>query len=424
MDVDMIDAETIASYPKSRSSLNSDVLSIVFTFLEPRHSLSLATTSKAVYEIALRQGLSTVLLNVRRPSQICAFSSFMLSKPSDRIPLLQNLELLGSNHYALNDTSFIAALADLLEKANYLKHLYIAHSSVLFEQELRLREAICSLTNLQELGLGSITMPELASVVEKLQSSPRKLSLDDLLGDPTSARLEEETVDFTFLSTLQHLEYLDVSSCMRFGYRLSSECRNVHHISLALPVVPIPVLARAFPNLRSLCICPHYGGRRHSQVDQGIGDNLAQWHHLDRLHGAALALADWRSSCHVRWLKLDYEIISAEHDQVAALKSLQSSSPLFFSFATAAYVGVKFWSRMVQVVPRLRCLELILDLGLPDFEIKMRSWLVSKTLQGKTHGELIWAWMFVAGCAPRHQVPASLLHSAGDHHARDDRRCF
>ena len=176
---------------------------------------------------------------------------------------------------------------------------------------------------------------------------------------------------------------------MCFGYRLSSQCFNVHHLSLALPVIPIPVLARAFPYLRSLCVCPHYGGRHHSQVDQGVEEESPQWHHLDRLHGAALALADWRPSCPVRWLKLDYEIISAEHDQLAALKALQSSAPLFFSFATAAYVGVRFWSRMVDVVPRLRCLELILDLGLPDFEVKMRSWLVRRTPKSENGQTLI-----------------------------------
>lgn len=352
-------------------SLNYDVLGTIFLFTDSSSAMNLSTVSRKAREIGIPYAISNVTLT-RSQKQVSQFCQFMLADPQSRLWHMRELIIESSafgvtRHIEFQRTVDFSAstdLAELLEHTDRLRRLSLACFEGLIAKEPRVSAALCALPDLADVELSNSGQLSLA-VLDHLRSSPRHLTFTSLFNKrfPTFFHRLAALKNLEALN-LSFLDFSDGSEPYAEVHRIP-QMPSLQSLSLRGTTGRMSLFVHALPNLRSLKLLDIYTG-----VD-GESDYLEGgcWSGLDYLSGNIPDFRYWKVRCPVRWLHLD--LTAYHYDDT--LDIIQRTSPIILSLPVETKVDITFWTRLVSVVPRLRCLELCLDEGRVQ---KLDRWMV------------------------------------------------
>ncbi|KAI0941024.1 hypothetical protein AcV7_003243 [Taiwanofungus camphoratus] len=362
-------------------SLNDDVLSIILSHLSTQDAFNLSATARGLYSVAMRRALYTVALC--SPQQLSAFCESMFADVPNRLHSLRNLELsslafgVAGNFEAKQTGDFSSAplLADLLEQAHDLKSISLPCVEYLIQREPRVAYALAALPDLVELRLKDMGGHSL-EVIRMLQSTPSKLIMRF---DEFSVAFRATLPAIAHLQSLKNLElsFLNKRSAphnMTIDLGAIPQWLNVRHLTVTHSDVPMSICVRAFPNLQTL----HLGDVSLA----GESENTICWPTLHRAHGFPADFRHWQLTCPVHELELDSFLFARDMQQQSdTLSVVKNTRPVMLTLQCCTDIMHSFWTPLLQLAPRLRCMEIFVLCGqISLFDIRLWMILISSCL--------------------------------------------
>ncbi|CCM01099.1 uncharacterized protein FIBRA_03147 [Fibroporia radiculosa] len=363
--------------------LNEDVVSHIISYLSIRDSLNLSVAARGIHLVARQHAYSVVEIDDLTPTgdQVYQFCLHMLDDIPGRLHWLRGLTIAfrHPNRTSVatldNFRCTLQRLANLIECAEgTLQSLSLTPIEVLVELEPQIFTAIRNVRYLRKLELDSIGTRALG-LVRQLRSRPRTLIL--------------HAEDRGTISTALLLNSIgDMSNLRTF-----SVCDSLVGRRNAIPVVPFSggvwpgvdnltvisywgisksTCVRAFPGIRTLQLWVY----REEPEPQAIVDD-ACWSYLDCLQVFPFSFRYWNIICPTHFVSIESilgfslrftpassrDAVDAS-DKVDAKLIVHSTSPVALNLGTVADLEFtpRLWMDLVAVAPRLRCLQLELQL--------------------------------------------------------------
>lgn len=161
------------------TTLNFDILVLVFDHLTPLEILHFSTVSQAVYATALHKALSSIRIETQL--QLHQTCTFIFANSSLRSPLVRTLTIACSSFYEGNVIQKTCAhdIWRLLSHTTNLQHLLVERVDRLLRVEPRVKDAIAAFEHLETLEYTKIDSDTLgAGLTSNLRSKPRKIIFD------------------------------------------------------------------------------------------------------------------------------------------------------------------------------------------------------------------------------------------------------
>ncbi|KAI0326264.1 hypothetical protein GY45DRAFT_1437775 [Cubamyces sp. BRFM 1775] len=335
------------------TKLNDDILTEIIPFLCIRDALALGATCSFLRRPAVRHAVRDVTFD--SAAAVTKFSAFMLSKPNERIPHFRRLSV--KSGIVNNSLLFLAALSPLAElvfQASKLEHLSLHCAELLLSMEPLFPHAIARHPQLTSLEL-STTGENAQGVLLKMRCAPnlRHLALLErtyLPQDVPSGKID--------LPPLPRLETLTLDGTKALP-----------------PRATLRMLAPALHELRLNDI-------KFRDSDPASG---AWWpDSLTHLRGDIPSLVSLRIHRPVRSLHVDVTLENERAWDPAPLYDiLQRASPVELTIGMQTSLKQAFWQTYASVLPRLRCLKLVVEDGHVDHQ-EIANWLENMSKPGPT----------------------------------------
>ncbi|KZS99951.1 uncharacterized protein LAESUDRAFT_732745 [Laetiporus sulphureus 93-53] len=343
--------------------LNSDVLSMILSFVSPPEAMQLALTCHNAYDVAMPRFLSEVTLgctdSMSGPEQITLFCKYMLANIKDRLRHLRALEIKEGAFVSsseqdgretwVSDFSCAAILADTLRQAVHLRKLNIVELEPLLASQPAVGEALSHLPRLTDVSfhyIGKCTL----EMLKHTTCHPKRLEFG-MWKD--GSRVAGDTAAFDeYASSLQTLN-LWQCACLLESFSESYVSHGVRVLGLGGRVPLLSTISREFPNVRSITFAPE------CSVEEETPS--ASWPGLDLVE---TSIPHPFFSCTVRRLELKYTLGTTlkrfSSNQVIArtVELVRQTKPVVLSCVLEAALGGDYLDKLVNVMPQVRFLEI------------------------------------------------------------------
>ncbi|OBZ73239.1 hypothetical protein A0H81_06850 [Grifola frondosa] len=319
----------------------------------------------------MERALSEVTLS--DPRRALQFCTYMVSDPPKRAYWLCCLRIT-SRAFDVDEEALIwkqgvfswaRRLADLLEEAQNLRLLTISCMDALLWEEPRIGEAISALSNLTHLELYETGRLAL-DLVGTMCCRPNKLVLSLLQSRRRTTPVLSRILHLNSIRclTLSHLKEID--NFLQNGKDGPLQLSNVRDLSIEGSSVPLSVFVRVFPNIHHM--------RVFDTSCLGLHSLGSLWPRLRHLCGHPHHLKDWPKNSPIHCLELDTTLCQHRQQEISdALLALEHLSPIVLSVELLVSVeDIGFCTSLIQAAPRLRYLQLRLNIGIDLANILLR----------------------------------------------------
>ncbi len=295
----------MTGFQVSTPKLNFDVLAGIFAHVEQKRDVSsFMKTCKTLYRPAIPHILRDTV-TIRGIPEVTSFGEFMLADhwSKDRNHYLSHLRILIDIDYLEDLGRLPFALAKTIKNAIHLRKLQLRSPDLLWNVRganmFEVLQDLNSHPKLEKLAFEDVREDTVQLIGSMVPSSIVNLSLSyDFLmesPDPSPAlRSLRSTI------TTLHMETID-PRCF------TVRCPLLHTLSLETHYsVSIPVLVRAFTNLRHLSVINETESYDEDEIldlrlsnQVGIGQPLGSWSHPVTSVGIRISYISW--DCHARF---------------------------------------------------------------------------------------------------------------------------